>query len=83
MSWVNPDASYAEGRLEEYFSRGFCTVIVNGKQILGQKQGNDLDYYIAGTVLSLVLTLMKTRGETLIKSETFNTTLTDFLHQGE
>ena len=83
VSWINPDASYAEVGLEEYISEGFYTAIDTVKQISGHKQVNALGYCIAGTVLGLVLALMKKRGETSIKSATFFTTLTDFSHQGE
>ena len=83
VSWINPDRSYAEVGLEEYISEGFCTAIDTVKQISGQEQVNALGYCIAGTVLSLVLALMKKRGDTSIKSATFFTTLTDFSQQRE
>ena len=83
VSWVNPDQSYDEVGLEEYISEGFYAAISTVKQISGQKQVNALGYCIAGTVLSLVLALMKKRGDRSIKSATFFTTLTDFSQQGE
>ena len=83
VSWINPDASYAEAGLEEYILEGFYTAIDTVKQILGQKQVNALGYCIAGTVLGLVLALMKKCGETSIKLATFFTTLINFSHRGE
>ena len=59
VSWINPDASYAEVGLEEYISEGFYKAIGTIKQISGHKQVNALGYCIAGTVLGLVLALMK------------------------
>ena len=62
VSWINPDASYAEVGLEEHILEGFYAAIDTLKQISGHKQVNALGYCIAGTVLGLVLALMKKRG---------------------
>jgi polyhydroxyalkanoate synthase len=83
VSWVNPDESHADVGLEDYIEDGFLTAIREVKSITGQDQVNAVGYCIAGTTLSMTLSLMKHRGDKSVKSATFFTTLTDFSDQGE
>ncbi|HKL06480.1 MAG TPA: class I poly(R)-hydroxyalkanoic acid synthase [Roseovarius sp.] len=83
VSWVNPDASYADVGMEDYIEDGFMTALREAKAICGGKKVNAVGYCIAGTTLHLSLSLMAKRGEALVKSATFFTALTDFSEQGE
>ena len=83
VSWVNPDAAYATVGLEDYVEDGYLRAIEEAKAITGQKQVNAIGYCIAGTTLSLTLSLLKQRKDKSIKSATFFTALTDFGEQGE
>ncbi|MFC3615469.1 PHA/PHB synthase family protein [Lutimaribacter marinistellae] len=83
VSWVNPDASYADTGLEDYVKDGFLTAIDEVKKICGTRQVNAVGYCIAGTTLSMTLSLMKQQGDKSVKSATFFTALTDFSDQGE
>ena len=83
VSWVNPDAAYAGVGLEDYIEEGYLTAIREAKAITGEKQINAIGYCIAGTTLSLTLSLLKQRGDKSVKSATFFTALTDFSDQGE
>ncbi|TMV09580.1 class I poly(R)-hydroxyalkanoic acid synthase [Ruegeria sediminis] len=83
VSWVNPDESHADTGLEHYIDEGFLTAIEEVKKICGVKQVNAVGYCIAGTTLSLTLSLLKQRGDKSVKSATFFTALTDFSDQGE
>ncbi len=83
VSWVNPDASYADVGIDTYVEEGFLTAIDEVKKITGEKQVNVVGYCIAGTTLSLTLALMKKRGDKSVKSATFFTALTDFSDPGE
>ncbi|WP_170475850.1 PHA/PHB synthase family protein [Ruegeria arenilitoris] len=83
VSWVNADSSHADIGLEDYIEEGYLTAISEVKKICNVKQINAVGYCIAGTTLSLTLSLMKKRGDKSIKSATFFTTLTDFGEQGE
>ena len=83
VSWVNPDASYSDVGMEDYIEEGYLAAIREVKAITKQKQVNAVGYCIAGTTLSLTLSLLKQRGDTSIKSATFFTALTDFSDQGE
>ncbi|MEN8950492.1 class I poly(R)-hydroxyalkanoic acid synthase [Planktotalea arctica] len=83
VSWINPDESYADVGLESYIEEGYLAAIREVKEITGVKQVNCIGYCIAGTTLSLTLSLLKKRGDKSIKSATFFTALTDFSNQGE
>ncbi len=83
VSWINPDSSYAEVGLDDYIEEGFLTAINEVKEICGVKQVNAIGYCIAGTTLSLTLSLLKQEGDKSVKSATFFTALTDFADQGE
>ncbi|MFK7868559.1 MAG: PHA/PHB synthase family protein [Roseobacter sp.] len=83
VSWVNPDPTYADIGMEDYITDGYLTAIEEVKTITKQKQVNAVGYCIAGTTLTLTLSLLKQRGDKSIKSATFFTALTDFSDQGE
>lgn len=83
VSWVNPDESYAETGMDDYIQDGFLTAIETAKKICKVKQVNAVGYCIAGTTLSLTLSLLKQRGDKSVKSATLFTALTDFSDQGE
>jgi len=83
ISWVNPDASYADVGLGDYIEHGYRTAINEVKDITGEDKVNVVGYCIAGTTLSLTLALMEKRGEASVKSASFFTTLTDFADPGE
>jgi polyhydroxyalkanoate synthase len=83
VSWVNPDHDYADVGLEDYIQDGYLTAVDIAKKICDQDQVNTIGYCIAGTTLSLTLSLMKKRGDASIKSATLFTALTDFSDQGE
>ena len=83
VSWINPDATYRDVGMESYIEDGYLASIDVVKSITGEDKVNTVGYCIAGTTLSLTLSLMKQRGDTSIKSATFFTALTDFGDQGE
>ncbi|MFG6498058.1 PHA/PHB synthase family protein [Sulfitobacter sp. 1A13191] len=83
VSWVNPDASYAQIGMEDYVEEGYLAAIEEVKAITQEKRLNVVGYCIAGTTLALTLSLLKKRGDSSIKSATFFTALTDFSDQGE
>ncbi|MFT7060411.1 MAG: polyhydroxyalkanoate synthase, partial [Pseudorhodobacter sp.] len=52
VSWVNPDASYAEVGLDDYIREGYLRAMAETRRICGTKQVNAVGYCIAGTTLS-------------------------------
>lgn len=83
VSWINPDNSYRDVGMEEYIEDGYIAAFNEIKAITGEKNLNAVGYCIAGTTLSLTLSLLKQRGDTSVNSATFFTALTDFSDQGE
>ncbi|WP_300038058.1 class I poly(R)-hydroxyalkanoic acid synthase [uncultured Roseobacter sp.] len=83
VSWINPDPTYADIGLEDYIEDGYLAAIREVREITGEKQVNAVGYCIAGTTLSLTLSLLKQRGDKSVKSATLFTALTDFSDQGE
>lgn len=83
VSWVNPDASYADVGMSDYVEEGYLKAIDVVKEITGEKDLNAIGYCIAGTTLACTLSLLKKRGDKSIKSATFFTTMTDFSDPGE
>ena len=83
VSWINPDARYADVGMEDYIEDGYLAVFREVKAICKTEQINVIGYCIAGTTLALVLSLLKQQGDKSIKSATFFTALTDFAEQGE
>ncbi len=83
VSWVNPDEEYKDVGMEEYVEDGYVRAFEEVKAITGEEKINAVGYCIAGTTLSLTLSLLKQRGDTSVNSATFFTALTDFSDQGE
>jgi len=83
VSWVNPDASYADVGMDTYVQEGYLEAIAKVKELCKVKAINVIGYCIAGTTLSLTLALLDKRKDKSVKSATFFTTLTDFSDQGE
>lgn len=83
VSWINPGPEHADVGMEDYIQDGYLTAIDAAKKICKVKQINAVGYCIAGTTLSLTLSLLKKRKDKSIKSATFFTALTDFSDQGE
>ncbi|MDZ4095907.1 MAG: class I poly(R)-hydroxyalkanoic acid synthase [Paracoccaceae bacterium] len=83
VSWVNPDASYADVGIDDYIRDGYLRAMAEVRRITGEPQINAVGYCIAGTTLSATLAHLERAGDNTVKSATFFTTLTDFSDQGE
>ncbi|MEZ5796392.1 MAG: class I poly(R)-hydroxyalkanoic acid synthase [Paracoccaceae bacterium] len=83
VSWVNPDASYADVGMDDYIRDGYLRAMAEVRRITGEKQINAVGYCIAGTTLGLTLAHLQKAGDTTVKSATFFTTLVDFSDPGE
>jgi len=83
VSWVNPDASYADVGIDTYMQEGFLRAINEVKEITGQAQVNAVGYCIAGTLLSATLAYMAKTGDKSVRAATFFTALADFSDPGE
>ena len=83
VSWVNPDATYADVGMDDYIRDGYLAAIEAVRGVTGAAQVNAVGYCIAGTTLGLTLAHLKQAGQSPVKSATFFTTLTDFSDPGE
>jgi polyhydroxyalkanoate synthase len=83
VSWVNPDASYADVGLDDYIREGYLTAMAEVRRRTGQDQINAVGYCIAGTTLGLTLAHLERAGDRSVNSATFFTTMTDFSDPGE
>lgn len=83
VSWVNPDASYADVSVDDYIRDGFMRAMAEVRRITGQPQVNAVGYCIAGTTLGLTLSHLQRAGDSTVASATFFTTMTDFSDAGD
>jgi polyhydroxyalkanoate synthase len=83
VSWVNPDATYADVCMDDYIREGYLTAMAEVRKICGVKQINAVGYCIAGTTLSMTIAHLQRAGDETVKSATLFTTLTDFSDPGE
>ena len=83
VSWVNPDASYANVGMDDYIRDGYLRAMAEVRRITGEPQINAVGYCIAGTTLGLTLSHLERAGDESVKSATFFTTMTDFSEPGE
>ncbi len=83
-SWVNPDASLARTRFEDYFLKAVLPALEAIETLTGEKRTNLVGYCIGGTLMAAGLSYLEQKGESdRIASITFFTTLTDFEDPGE
>lgn len=84
ISWVNPDADYADCGFDTYLEEGLLTAIDKVLEITGEKTTNVTAYCIGGTLLACAAAYLSATGEEhKINKATFFTTMTDFREPGE
>ena len=83
VSWANADESYRDIGMTDYVEDGFLTAFETVREICAVEKVNAVGYCIAGTTLSMTLTVLKERGIEYVNSATLFTTLTDFSERGE
>lgn len=84
ISWVNPDADYADCGFDTYLEEGLLTAIDTVLDITGEKSLNVAAYCIGGTLLACAAAYLTEIGEaSKLNKATFFTTMTDFREPGE
>src|SRR5262249_45982402 len=83
ISWVNPDARYAEKRFDDYLLEGPMAALAGIEAATGEKEVNVLGYCLGGTLLASMLAYMAAKKDKRVLSATFMTALTDFSMPGE
>ncbi|STX30009.1 poly-beta-hydroxybutyrate polymerase [Legionella beliardensis] len=83
ISWVNPDATYADKGIYSYLNGGPMTAIEVIKQQLNVKRVNTLGFCIGGTLLACLLAYYKAHNKNSIRSATFLASMIDFSDPGD
>lgn len=84
ISWVNPDAHYAETQFEDYLLEGPLAALDVIFKIAGIVQIHAVGYCIGGTLLACLLSYLAYYGQSQkVLSGTYLTTLLDFSEPGD
>ncbi|HVG51328.1 MAG TPA: class I poly(R)-hydroxyalkanoic acid synthase, partial [Xanthobacteraceae bacterium] len=83
ISWVNPDTRHANKGFDDYMREGPLAAIDAIKRATGAEQVHAMGYCVGGTLLSVTLAYLSTRGEMPVKSATLLTTQVDFTYAGD
>ncbi len=71
ISWINPDASYADKGFDDYVLHGTLAAVNAIEAITGETEINALGYCIGGTLLASTRAYMATQGDERLASLTF------------
>jgi polyhydroxyalkanoate synthase subunit PhaC len=83
VSWINPDASYADTSFDDYVIDGARKAVEVAKTIAGSEFCNVVGYCMGGTLLSCTMAWMAKQGLDDINTATLLTTIVDFSDPGE
>ncbi|MDI9819205.1 MULTISPECIES: alpha/beta hydrolase [unclassified Legionella] len=83
ISWVNPDASYAQKGIYDYLKDGPLAAIHAIQKQLGVEQVNVLGFCIGGTLIACMLAYLKALNENPVRSATFLASMIDFSDPGD
>jgi polyhydroxyalkanoate synthase len=83
VSWKNPDASLEETSFEDYMELGPLTALKVIKEITGSPTVNAIGYCIGGTLLSMTMPYLASKGDNTISSATLFVSLQDFSEVGD
>jgi polyhydroxyalkanoate synthase len=83
ISWVNPDARFAEKGLYDYLKEGPQEAIHTIQNQLHVNKVNTLGFCIGGTLLSILLAYNKAHQDSSITSATFLASMIDFSDPGD
>jgi len=83
ISWVNPDASYADKTFDDYLLDGSLAALDAIEQATGERECNAIGYCLGGTLLASTMAYLQATGDRRIGSATYFTTLIDFADPGE
>jgi polyhydroxyalkanoate synthase len=83
ISWVNPDASYAEKDFGDYMHQGPLAALDVVQQITKAQKVNMVGWCVGGTLLATAVAYLRAKQDTRVNSMTLLTTLLDFSEPGE
>ena len=83
VSWVNPDATLAHKRFDDYLTEGSLAALDAVTGITGAPKVNVIGYCLGGTLLAATLAWLAARKQNRIASATFFVSMIDFERPGE
>jgi polyhydroxyalkanoate synthase len=84
LSWVNPDARFAEKDFEDYMRQGPLAALDAVEKATGEKKVNFIGYCLGGTLLGATLGFLSAKQQLdRVNSATFFASLLDFSQPGE
>ena len=83
VSWVNPDARYAQKTFDDYLLAGPLAALDAIEKATGEREVNAVGFCLGGTLLAAALAYLAARRDERIRSATFFATLIDFAEPGE
>jgi polyhydroxyalkanoate synthase subunit PhaC len=83
ISWKNPDASMDDIGIEDYMDLGALEASDVAREITGSPKVNTMGYCIGGTLLTLTLATLATKGDDRFGSASFMVSLQDFARVGD
>jgi polyhydroxyalkanoate synthase len=83
VSWVNPDARFADKTFEDYLNDGPLAALEAVERATGEHEVNVIGFCLGGTLLATALGYLGATGDKRVKSATFFATLIDFERPGE
>ncbi len=83
VSWVNPDAAFAQKTFDDYLLEGPVAALDAIEKATGEREVNAVGFCLGGTLLAAALAYMAAMRDERIKSATFFASMIDFAEPGE
>lgn len=83
VSWVNPDATYAQKTFDDYLINGPLAALDAIEKATGERDVNAVGFCLGGTLLAAALGYMAAKNDDRITSATFFASMIDFADPGE
>ena len=83
VSWRNVKADLGHLTWDDYVDKGVIEAMRVARDIAGSDQVNALGFCVGGTLLGAALAVLKAKGEALVASSTYLTTMLDFSDTGQ
>ena len=82
ISWVNPDASFADMDFDDYMMEGPFAALEAIERATGEQEVNAVGYCLGGILLSALSAWLQARGDARLASTTYLATMVDFSDVG-
>ena len=82
ISWVNPDASFADKGFDDYMLEGPLAALEAIERATGEREVNAVGYCLGGILLSALSAWLRARDDSRLASTTYLATMVDFSDVG-